>query len=156
MQIVITLTDALLIVVGLGVIQFLLSVWIKSRLESSIKSEYDKLLEDYRFDLKSREQAAKAAEYIALARDLKPTASEADYRRANQLAWELALWLPDDLYRKLGMALTAPSSDNNVLSVLVEIRKLLLKRPGTLKDNEVIHHAPNVGAIRSLGNRQEP
>jgi hypothetical protein len=156
MQIVITLTDALLIVVGLGVVQFLLSVWIKSRLESSIRSEYDKLLEDYRFDLRSREQAAKTAEYIALARDLKTTTSDGDYRRANQLAWELALWLPDDLYRKLGMALSAPSSDNNVLSVLVEIRKLLLKHPGTLNDNEVIHHAPNVGAIRSLGNRQEP
>jgi hypothetical protein len=151
MQIVFTLTDALLVLTGIGVIQFLLGLWIKARLESSIKSEYDKLLEDYRFDLRAREQAAKAAEYIALARNLETTSTEADYRRANQLAWELALWLPDDLYRNLGKALASPSSDNNILSVLIEIRKLLLKTPGTLNDAEVIHHAPNVGAIRSLG-----
>ena len=156
MQIVLNLTDALLVLAGLGVIQFLLGIWIKGRLESSIKSEYDKILEDYRFDLKTREQAAKAAEYMALARDLKPTSTEAEYRRANQLAWELALWLPDDLYRKLGKALAVQSSDNNILSVLVEIRKLLLKNPGTLNDNEVIHHAPNVGAFRSLANKHEP
>ena len=152
MQIVLSLTDALLVLLGLGVIQFLLSLWIKARLESSIKSEYDKLLEDYRFDLRVREQAEKTAEYIALARNLAETSSEADYRRANQLAWELALLLPDDLYRNLGKALATPSANNNILSVLIEIRKLLLKTPGTLNDNEVIHHAPNVGAIRSLGN----
>lgn len=151
MQIVLTFTDALLVLAGIGVIQFLLGLWIKARVESSIKSEYDKFLEDYRFDLRAREQAAKTAEYIALARNLETTSSKADYRRANQLAWELALWLPDDLYRNLGMALASPSPDNNILSVLIEIRKLLLKTPGTLNDAEVIHHAPNVGVIRSLG-----
>jgi len=151
MQIIVTLTDALFVLTGIGVIQFLIGLWIKARVESSIKSEYDKLLEDYRFDLRTREQAAKAAEYIALARNLKITSTEADYCRANQLAWELALWLPDDLYRSLGKALASPSPDNNILSVLIEIRKLLLKTPGTLNDAEVIHHGPNVGAIRSLG-----
>lgn len=152
MQIIVTLADALFVLIGIGVIQFLVGLWIKARLESSIKSEYDKLLEDYRFDLRTKEQAAKAAEYIALARNLNLTSTEADYRRANQLAWELALWLPDDLYRNLGKALASPSPNNNILSVLIEIRKLLLKTPGTLNDTEVIHHSPNVGAIRSLGN----
>jgi hypothetical protein len=150
------LTDALSIAGGLATIQVLIVLWLKSRLESSIKSHYDKILEDYRFDLKSKEQAAKAAEYIALARDLKPTSSDSDYRRANQLAWELALWLPDDIYRELGEALGSPVPGDNVLSVLVKIRKHLLKNPGTLTDNEIIHHAPNVGAIRSLGNLRKP
>lgn len=148
MQIVLNFSDALLLLAGIGVIQFLLAHWIKNRLAASIKAEYDRLLEDYRFELKAREQAAKAAEYIALARELPATASEIEYRRANQLAWELALWLPDELYRKLGRALTAQSTKDDVLSVLIEIRKLVLKNPGTLTDAEVIHHRPNAGAFR--------
>ena len=152
MQIVLGITETALILAGVGVIQFLLALWTKARLEASIKSEHDRLLEDYRFEQKAREQAAKAAEYLALASDLKPTSSDAEYRRANHLAWELALWLPDDLYRKLTRALTSPKSkDNNILAVLVEIRTLLLKSPGTLTDNEILHHAPNIGALRSLG-----
>lgn len=152
MQITLSFMDAALVLAGIGVIQFFLAIWTKARLEASIKSEYDRLLEDYRFEQRAKEQAAKAAEYIALARDLKTTATAADYRRANQLAWELALWLPDDLYRKLARALTSPQSkENNILGVLVEIRKLLLKTPGTLNDDEVLHHAPNFGAVRSFG-----
>lgn len=152
MQIVLNFTDVALVLAGIGVIQFLLALWTRARLEASIKSEYDRLLEDYRFEQRVKEQAAKTAEYIALARGLKTTSTDEDYRRANQLAWELALWLPDDLYRKLARALTSPQSkDNNILAVLVDIRKLLLKTPGTLNDDEVLHHAPSVGALRSLG-----
>lgn len=156
MQIILTLKNATFILAGIGIIQFFLSIWIKARLESSIKSEYDRLLEDYRFDLKAREQAAKAAEYIALARNLETTSSDADYRRANQLAWELALWMPDDIYRNLGRALASPSSQNNILSVLIEIRKFLLRNPGTLNDDEVIHHAPSIGAPQTHEERIEP
>jgi hypothetical protein len=151
MQIALNTIDVLLIISGFGAIQFIVGVWIKVRLEYSIKSEYDKIIEDYRFDLKAREQAATAAEYIALARNLQNTSSEADYRRANQLAWELALWLPAQLYRDLSSALGNPqSAENNILAVLVKIRKLLLTDSGNLTADDIIHHAPNIGAFRSL------
>jgi hypothetical protein len=146
MQIVLTTSDSILIVLGLAAGQFLVGAWIKSRLESSIKSEYDKVLEDYRFDLKAREQASKVAEYIAIARGLRTDSSELDYRRANQLAWELSLWLPDELYRRLGRALSASTPEDNILSVLVDVRRLLLKLPGTLTDADIIHHSPGIGA----------
>ena len=88
MQIVLSIGDAAFFLLGIAALQFLLGIWIKSRLETSIKSEYDKLLEDYRFDLKAREQAAKVAEYMALAWKLRADSGEiAHYRRANQLVW---------------------------------------------------------------------
>jgi hypothetical protein len=45
------------------------SFWLKARIESSIKHEYDKKLEAFRFEMKAREQAAKVAELFSEARD---------------------------------------------------------------------------------------
>jgi len=36
---------------------------------------------------------------------LKDEDKEEKYQRANQLAWELFLWLPPETYRKLGRGL---------------------------------------------------
>ena len=156
MQLVFTLGHATLVLLGLAAIQFLVALWLKARLESSIKAEYDRVLEDYRFELRAREQAAKAAEYISLARSLTPDSPATEYRRANQLAWELALWLPDDLYRKLGRAMTSQANELSFLLVLIEIRRHLLKAPGSLTDNDILHHAPNIGAIRSIAHPTKP
>ena len=52
MQVVLTLGDAALVLMGLAALQFLIGAWIKARLESSIKSEYDRLIE--RFDATNR------------------------------------------------------------------------------------------------------
>jgi hypothetical protein len=50
-------------------------------------------LENLKWDIKVRKQAAKIAEYMALARDHCADSSVEDYRKANRLSWELALWL---------------------------------------------------------------
>ena len=79
---------------GIVVIQFLAAMWIKARLESSIKLENDRLAEEYKYEIRAKEQAAKIAEYFSYYFRLKADSSESDYRTANKLAWELALWLP--------------------------------------------------------------
>lgn len=102
--------------------------------------------------MRVREQAAKVAEYMALARDLNDSSSSDEYRRANQLAWELALWLPKDVYKSLSQALTIPDEKINPLSVVVEVRRLLLEgKFGTLTQNEVLIHAPGIGRVRNIG-----
>jgi len=138
--------EILIIFTSLAILQFLLSIWIKSRLESSIKYEYDKFLEEYKYDIKVREQAARVSEYLALARRLKGKSEDSDYERANQLSWELAMWLPSDIYKKMVKAIASPDEKNNELTVVVEVRKLLLgDKAGDLTSDDIAHHAPGIG-----------
>jgi hypothetical protein len=90
-------------------------------IEAKIKSYFDRALEDYRFELKTREQAAQIAEYAALAWTIKETDSPETYRRANQLSWQLFLWLPADVYRKLGKSL-AKGDPKELTQSMVDVR----------------------------------
>ena len=140
--------------VGIGVLllaaaQFLTGLWIKARLEGSIKLSYDKKLEEFRYELKVREQAAKVAEYMELARNLKEDSPSVDYQKANRLAWELAMWLPADVYKRMAESLVRPNELNNPLAVVVSVRKLLLRdKAGDLTMDNIISHAPGIGRRR--------
>ena len=138
--------ETLIIFFLLAILQFLLSIWIKSRLESSIKHEYDKLVEEYRYDIKTREQASKIAEYLSIieGKRLDPT-SEFDFRRANKLAWELLLWLPENLYLELKETLDPKNTDikKNTFKVLLKIREHLRKEKTIITDNDVFFHFPD-------------
>ncbi len=59
MQFVIGNTEIVAILCGIGAIQFVATTWLKARLEASIKSEKDRILEDYKYDIRVREQASK-------------------------------------------------------------------------------------------------
>lgn len=144
MTINISFWNASFLIVCIGVIQFLFSIWIKSRLENSIKSEYDRFLEDYKFDLKAREQAAKVAEYIALYYE-----NSDNFARMNQLSFELALWLPADIYKSLGKALKKEEGEKNIFQILIDIRKIILRNPGDLTDKNIIWHAEGAGRNRA-------
>ena len=147
MKFEISLTSATLILIGIGIVQFLLAQWTKSRIDNSIKSEYAKILEDYKFDMRAREQATRVAEYLALARQLKEDSPESDFIRANQLSWELEMWLPDEVYKKTTLAIAQPSKDINELEAVISVRKLLLgkKKCGNLTQDDIAHHAPGIG-----------
>jgi hypothetical protein len=83
-------------------------VWLTERLRASLQKETNKALERIRWDFKVREQAARAAKYMSLARDL-PATTSGDYRLANKLAWEFAMWLPTEVYRELQQAMMLAS-----------------------------------------------
>jgi hypothetical protein len=117
----------------------------KAVIESRIKLYFDALADDYRFELKAHEQGAKIAEYISIAHSLKATDDAETYKRANQLAWELFLWLPPETYRALAHGLIEARPDQLVGS-MVEVRKVLLRnRAGDLGINDIIVHAPGIG-----------
>lgn len=146
MAITLTITDLFLITAIFSGLQFLSSIWIKSRLEGSIKHEYDRLLEEYKYEIEIRKQAARVSEYLALARRLKADSGDPDFEKANQLSWELAMWLPADIYRSMTKAIVNPSLSVNPLTVSVEVRRLLLGgKAGDLKPEDIAHHAPHVG-----------
>ncbi|MFN7564583.1 MAG: hypothetical protein ACK5TH_22615 [Prosthecobacter sp.] len=108
----------------LGALQFLIGLWIKARLEGSIKHEYDKLSEEYKYDIKVREQAAKVAAFLAKSEDPKSTPSE-----LNQLSWELSLWLPVEIYHQLAQTMCNPHGLKEIKEVLIAVRKFLLRDP---------------------------
>ena len=122
----------------------MLSNWIKSHLENSIKHEYDKLAEEYRYDIRIREQASKIAEYLSITvgERMDPN-MKIDRVKANQLAWELVLWLPDDLYLELKDALNPKNNGkNNVFKVLIKIREFLRKEKTSLTDEDIFFNKP--------------
>jgi hypothetical protein len=137
--------------VGIGgliivALQFLSGLWIKARLEGSIKYNYDKKLEQFRYEIKIREQAAKVAEYMELARNLRENSPESDYQKANRLAWELAMWLPSPVYKRMAESLLRPNKENNPLEVVVDVRRLLLgENAGNLASNNILWHKPGIG-----------
>ena len=97
----------------------------------------------------SIETAFKIAEYLALASSLKENDPAADYRRANQLSWELAMCLHESLYKEVVMAIAAPTGSNNPLTVVVSVRKMIMRgMAGELTQDRVAHHAPGIGAGR--------
>ena len=136
----------------LGALQFLASLWISERLKASLQKESAVFLEKVRWDIKVREQAERAAEYLAIARDLKESDTPETYRRVNRLGWELAMWLPADLYKAMMNAIAKPNDNNNTLSVVVAIRKYLLQSAaGDISQENIGHHAPGIGQQNENG-----
>jgi hypothetical protein len=123
-------------------------IWLGGRwIDARIKSRFDRLVEDYRFELKANEQGAKIAEYAAISVFLQVTDSPELYRRANQLSWELFLWLPPEVYRQLARGLAHNTEET--AAAFIEVRRLLLgARAGDLGPNDLIFHAPGAGAGR--------
>jgi hypothetical protein len=133
-------------VILLAALQYLASLWISERLKTSLQREHSAFLESLKWDLKVREQAVRVAEYLAIARTLKEGSPESDYRKANQLSWEMAMWLPEDIYKEMVSAITNPNRNRNELTTVVSVRSLLLKeKAGDLTCENIAHHAPGIG-----------
>jgi hypothetical protein len=116
-----------------SVITTVASLILKSWIEESVKKsfaekleayklELSRQLEDYKRDLNRREQAVKVAELLSLVK----SGTAADIMKANQLSWELSLWLPSDtakaLAKVLARAVGAPSRNK----LLIDVRCILL------------------------------
>ena len=138
------MVDALISIVtgGVGgaVVAFLLKTWIEVRLKSSIEHEYDKKLESLRFEIRTREQAAKIAELMAEARDGNVELPPERAKKINKLAWELSLWLPAETVRELSSHLCYTKGSKSMKEILVLVRKHILSNPDDdLKPEEIVH-----------------
>ena len=117
-----------------------------------LKWRFDKSIEKLKFDYKIRERAASVAEYLALTRDLKVQDSPETYRRANQLVWELTMWLPEEIVKDVIVAVGPEAKGQNIWDCLMSVRKILHKTKPKLKAEEsFIFHKPNIG--KQTGNR---
>lgn len=127
-------------------ISLIAKTWIVERIKFDLQKEHTQFNTELQWDIKVRERAEKVAEYISLARSLRENSNEEEFRKANRLSWELAMWLPDDIYSQMVLAIVNPNQANNELTVIIAVRKLLLKeKAGNLSENQVAHHAPGIG-----------
>lgn len=118
---------------------------LRSFLERLFGHQFDKRLEDFRYGVRVKEQASKTAEYLAYAWRLKEEQDDAIYVKANQLGWELALYLPADVYRHVRDAVYDPKPDRWVGTALIEVRRHLLKsQAGDLSSEEIALHDPKI------------
>jgi hypothetical protein len=127
----------------LGALWFLLPLWISERFKAGLQRENAAFLERLRWDLKAREQAARVAEFLALIWRLE---SDEDCRKATRLSWELALWLPADLYKEVKAAHSNTNENQNMLTALISVRKYLLKEnAGDLDMNDILYFKLGIG-----------
>jgi hypothetical protein len=131
------------------IVQFLLSNWIKSRLEKSIEHEYSKKIEDYRFSILQREQASKIASLLA--KWAKYSAKEKTilkekelydyYEELTRLSYEISLWINDEeLVKKIMVRLENKEGAPQNKELLIKIREHILgKKTKQLKAENIIH-----------------
>lgn len=146
MGVIIGVLSSISTTILIAILAFLARNLFIERLKLALQKEHSKFLDELQWNRKVQEQAARVAEYLALARRLKEDSPELDYERANQLSWELAMWLPEEIYKQMTLAIATPSPDVNELTVSIAVRKLLLgDKAGNLEPDNIAHHAPGIG-----------
>ena len=94
--------------------------------------------------MEPEELVSKVAEYLSIAPHLTEFDNDERYRRANELALELAVWLDADLYIEIGQSVGYPSAACNPGTVIIHVRQRYGHASKLSQDN-IIVHAPGIG-----------
>jgi len=129
-----SINDFISIGAVVAALQLISTLWLKARLESSIKHEYDKKLEEFKFETRKREQSALVAAVLS-----EWTSPDIDYKLLNKLAWEATLWLPDSLAKDLNARLANASTAKSVKEILVAIKEHLHGSATKINPQEIVH-----------------
>jgi hypothetical protein len=114
--------------------------WIvKTKIEQSIKHNYDKKIEEYKSDIRIREQAVKMAELISLYRSDDKT-NPVTVATLNKIAYELSLWLPKDIIIGLKDSLEGNNGKSQE-QLLISIRRHLLRETDINPEEYYLHPA---------------
>lgn len=124
-------TQTICLILAFAFLQFISTIWIKSRLEQSLKYEYDKKLETFKKERELRQKASIVAEFLA-----EWTHERENTKRLNQLLWELTLYLPSAHVKKLKQCVQG-SADITANELLISIRNNLLKDTDKIEGNDV-------------------
>lgn len=135
-------------VILFSLLQWLLSLWIKARLENSIKHEYSIRLEEFKFDQLRRLKAETIAVFFA--KWIKYRGNEAEmleknnlldyYEELNKMSFELTMWIDDEkLLREIMKRFNNSPEALEVRDLLIETRKYLAKKPdNNFQSHEII------------------
>lgn len=142
-----TLTDYIQIanviaLVGIPLVFWLVRNWVESKISSAVNLAASKQLEDYRADRDRRNQSQKIAEYLSYASNISDDVDDEYFRKCNQLAWELFLWLPPEIYRSVINSFKP--GGNFTEALLLTRRHLLQADDAELGPGDMIRHAKSV------------
>lgn len=112
-------------IVSVFVVGMLLNYWIKARLEQSIRHEYDKKIEEIRFEMKKREQSALVADLFSKWIHISDEGNHPQARELNRLSFEMSLWLPDDIAIEINKRLKNLQEAKPTMDLLIECRKII-------------------------------
>lgn len=128
-------TDLGIFTLLFSAIQFLIAIWLKSKITNSIKHEYDKKLEEIKtalsFSAKKREESAFVAELLA-----EWVSKPEDKRNLNKLLWEATLWLPDIETKEINNLL-AHEGKITTKQMLIKIRKIIQGQETTVTADDL-------------------
>lgn len=153
------LSGSLLLAILLGVIQFLLANWIRTRLEQSIQHEYAKKLEAYKFSQVERQKAemiatffAKWIKYRGKEREFLTDKELIDYyEELNKLSFELTLWIKDEeVLNEIMNRTQLKDGVGDIFSIITRIRKLILDIKNDKFDYKNITNWPNAEQAKKL------
>ena len=124
-------------IVSVFVVNILIKYWIKARLEQSIKHEYDKKLEEFKFEMRKREQSALVADLFSKWIHIKDEANNPNARELNRLSFEMSLWLPDDVAIEINKRLKNLQSAKPAMDLLIECRKVIQGTDTKLRPEDI-------------------
>lgn len=125
------IADVIAILAGTGVaatlIVWLAGKWIGSRIDSSIKHEYDKRKIEYESELRRRERAQLVAELLAewMNTPTDDPMSSDQRKKLNKLSFEATLWLPQEIAAELSQVLQHDPRAPNMFDLLLRVRSHL-------------------------------
>ena|SRR5437773_124234 len=136
-----TITDFTQLLIGnaalFAALQAVATMWLKARLEESIRYEYERRLKDYERELRTRDRAAMIAKLFA-----EWISMPENPKQLNQLTWEAALWLPPEIVKALSSRLANATGAPELKSVLLAVRKHLWSSADNVTENDIIHFTP--------------
>lgn len=134
-------------IVGIGIIQWFLSILIKAKLEQSIRYGYDKKLEEEKFLISKRDKIANIASFFSLW--IKYRGNEKKwledkelieyYQELTKMSFELALWIDDEeLLKDVMKRLKNEDGSESTVELLIKVKRLIsYNKNTTLKADDI-------------------
>jgi len=123
--------------VSISLVTVLLKYWIKARLDQSIRHEYDKKLEEFKFEMRKREQSAVIANLFSKWLIIKQKSEEDRFRELNRLSFEMSLWLPDEIAVEINKKLKNLGGAKSIEELLVDCRQIIQGEKTKLRPEDI-------------------
>lgn len=139
----------LVIVVTLGILAWLLRLWLQNTVQEAVKLGFAKELEEtklvlakeleqYKAQLKRHDQATLVAALLA-----RRVGGSELVQGTNRQIWEAQLWLPAPIAQRLSTVLVEDASYPAVKDLLAEVRKLIHGQDDQMTAEQFTHTVGN-------------
>ena len=137
------LQDYVIVISVNSILTTIIGWWVQSRIQYTFQSKLEALkqaksekIEEYKLDIKKREQSLRIAELLATVRE-----GAGDPKEINKLVWELSLWLPQNTAKELSDCLLRRAGSKDPEQILIDIRKILHGPGDDLKPENIVTYS---------------